>query len=341
MSTKTRWTLVGELPSKHRQVHIAHLTNESLLIPLSKKDKYVLKVLTSSYLDDDSDKILYDTETHIDTIKLNIKLGLLGLMPGILDYSTFASDEQYFVTKLYMMNGTEYIRFLNDLYDKRRNNIAYNSRNVRRIQDPNIGIDDERLDTLYRGYMTRLIVLYNQLASLGICSFDTKNENIVLNYNSKYEITDMRLIDIEYDQLMQNPINKKNQTESNIRVYCTAMLIMNFAVASLKTYCNIDRLMKYYRTSFNTPITGIHIMSIDEIQSSEGLIKLSKLISDTHIITWGSMLWCYWNRHGDTDTFTDCTVAEQEFMIERTLSAIFEPLVSSRRADPSGKKVSR
>jgi hypothetical protein len=308
----TRWELLDKLPSKHGQVHIANLTNESLVIPLSKKDKYVLKILTCN--DDGS----YCYQTHSDTIKLNIKLGLSGLMPGILDYRIDKVRDQYFVTKLYMVNGSEYIRLLNDLYD-----------NYDRARPRRAGINEEQLDTLYRRYITRLIVLYNQLASIGICSFDTKNENIVLNYNSKYEITDMRLIDIEYDQLMiiNNPMILD---KSIVRVFCTAMLIMNFAIASLRTYYNRDRLLKYYQIALNTPIDGIHIMSIDEIKSQEGLTAFNKLTSDTHIITWGSMLWCYWNRHYDTNTFTDCTAAEQEFMIERTISSIFSPITPGR-----------
>ena len=307
---RTKWTLVRELPGKYKLVHIARLNNESSIIPLNKHDKYVLKQLDSC-----NRNPIY-VQLNIDTIRLNIKLSLMGLLPGILDYNDNPDKIMYFVTKLYMLDGADYIVMLNQLYD----NFCYDSTQpgIRKL-----GINKIQLTKLYKAYITRMIVLYNRLAMLGVCTFDTKNENIVVNYNHRYEITDMRLIDINSDRIMV----VKNPSELNMQVFYTAMLLMNFAVASLYTFYNKERLLRYYRIAFNTSIIGIYSLHIDEIQSREILNEFKKLIPHTteHKITWCSMLWCYWHNHIDIDTFTVCSDVEQEFMIERILSEIFEP----------------
>lgn len=306
---RIKWKLIRDLPSKNGMVHIARLTNESSIIPLDRHDKYVIKILDS----DHGDRI------NNNTIKLNIKLSLMGIVPSVLDYNDHSNESMnqksmYFVNKLYMVNGSEYLVMLNQLYDDYCHTQPLGS----------IGINKHRLNKLYRAYMTRLIVLYNQLARVGVCSFDTKNENIVVNYNQQFVITDMRLIDIDYNRLMII----KNPPELTIRVFYTAMLLMNFTVASLYTYHNKQRLLGFYRIIFNTAIIGIYSLDIDDIKSDKIFDEFKKLIPHTkYNITWRSMMWCYWNKHSDIDTFTDCTEVEQDFMFERILSEIIKMLV--------------
>ena len=299
-----KWKLIRELPSKNKVVYIARLINESSIIPLDRHDKYVLKIL-------DSDN---DSGININTIRLNIRLSLMGISPSVLDYNDNPDKTMYFVNKLYMANGSEYIVILNQLYDDYCHTQPLGS----------IGINRNQLNKLYRAYMTRLIVLYNQLARIGVCSFDTKNENIVVNYNQNYEIIDMRLIDIDYNRIMI----VKNPPDLTIRVFYTAMLLMNFTVASLYTYHNKQRLLGFYRIIFNTAIVGIYSLDIDDIQSDKILEEFQKLVPRTkYNITWRSMMWCYWNKHRDTRTFTDCTNVEQDFMFERILEEIVKMLV--------------
>ena len=306
---RIKWKLIRDLPSKNGMVHIARLTNESSIIPLDRHDKYVIKILDS----DHGDRI------NNNTIKLNIKLSLMGIVPSVLDYNDHSNESMnqksmYFVNKLYMVNGSEYLVMLNQLYDDYCHTQPLGS----------IGINKHQLNKLYRAYMTRLIVLYNQLARVGVCSFDTKNENIVVNYNQQFVITDMRLIDIDYNRLMII----KNPPELTIRVFYTAMLLMNFTVASLYTYHNKQRLLGFYRIIFNTAIIGIYSLDIDDIKSDKIFDEFKKLIPHTkYNITWRSMMWCYWNKHSDIDTFTDCTEVEQDFMFERILSEIIKMLV--------------
>ena len=275
----------------------------------NRHDKYVIKILDS----DHGDRI------NNNTIKLNIKLSLMGIVPSVLDYNDHSNESMnqksmYFVNKLYMVNGSEYLVMLNQLYDDYCHTQPLGS----------IGINKHQLNKLYRAYMTRLIVLYNQLARVGVCSFDTKNENIVVNYNQQFVITDMRLIDIDYNRLMII----KNPPELTIRVFYTAMLLMNFTVASLYTYHNKQRLLGFYRIIFNTAIIGIYSLDIDDIKSDKIFDEFKKLIPHTkYNITWRSMMWCYWNKHSDIDTFTDCTEVEQDFMFERILSEIIKMLV--------------
>ena len=304
-----KWKLIRELPSKNKVVYIARLINESSIIPLDRHDKYVIKIL-------DSDN---DNGININTIRLNIRLSLMGIVPSVLDYNDHSNESMnqksmYFVNKLYMSNGSEYIVNLNQLYDDYCHTQPLGS----------IGINRNQLNKLYRAYMTRLIVLYNQLARIGVCTFDTKNENIVVNYNQNYEIIDMRLIDIDYNRIMI----VKNPPDLTIRVFYTAMLLMNFTVASLYTYHNKQRLLGFYRIIFNTAIVGIYSLDIDDIQSNEILEEFQKLVPRTkYNITWRSMMWCYWNKHRDTRTFTDCTEVEQDFMFERILGEIVKMLV--------------
>jgi hypothetical protein len=311
---RDKWKLIRELRSKYGLVHIARLINESAIIPLSKRDKYVFKILDAC-----DENPLY-IRTNIDTVKLNIKLGLIGITPGVLDYGDYPDQSLYFVTKLYMSNGADYICMLNQLYDNyksQENDGPYKSDKSERNS-----ISKSEMKKLYRAYMTRMIVLYNRLAKIGICTFDTKNENIVVNYNNRYEIIDMRLIDIDCDRI----IVVKKPSELTIQVFYTAMMLMNFMVTSLYMYYNKERLLQYYRTAFKTKIIGIYSLDIEDIRSHEVLNEFKKLITDGHIPTWRAMMWCYWHKHSDVDTFTECREAEQDFMFERMLDEIFEIL---------------
>ena len=135
------------------------------------------------------------------TIDLQIKLGKLGIMPEIVDNgiappvqddpTTFV--RRFFVMKKYMINGADYIVKLKQCAK----------------------LIPIQISSKIWKYYNSVFDLYRRLATNGVCSFDVRNKNIVLNYDYKtLDITDIRVIDIDYAIAKVYKLPNSTQTKS-------------------------------------------------------------------------------------------------------------------------------
>ena len=138
----------------------------------SQRKLFVMKIITRINSNDTVNQM---------TIDLQIKLGKLGIMPEIIDQGIQPAEKgdpatfkrRFFVMTKYMTDGSEYLEKLKQNKHDRTSQI--------------------------RRYYSSVFDLYQRLASHGVCSFDAKNRNIVLNYDrATLDITDIRVIDIDY-----------------------------------------------------------------------------------------------------------------------------------------------
>jgi len=184
-------------------------------IGTSKKKLYVIKILTRK----DSLDVL-----NLRTIELQSELGKLGIMPEIIDQGIHPANKgdpitfkrRFFVMTKYMINGFDYLKML------------ISSRKKQTV-----------ITLLIRKYYIAIFDLYRKLATSGICSFDAKNKNIVLNYDDiggTMEITDIRIIDIEYSF---TKVYYSDLDHLIISQYFVAMILMHYLTDNFtnnKTY---------------------------------------------------------------------------------------------------------
>ena len=84
-------------------------------------------------------------------------------------------------------------------------------------------LSQNQKDELYLGYLTQVFDLYKKLADRGVCSYDAKNRNIVLNFEiDTYKILEIKLIDVDFD------ICKTFSDTDAAQLCYAAMLLMHF-----------------------------------------------------------------------------------------------------------------
>jgi hypothetical protein len=166
------------------------------------KELYVMKILTRINSQDEVNKL---------TIELAIELGKKNIMPKVIDQGIYPPHKDdpatfkryYFVMTKYMADGLSYLtRLMAELYT-----------------------DTKYIGKLIQKYYKSVFDIYRKLAKNGICSYDVKHKNIVLNYDPKtFEITDIRIIDIDYTyaKITYNPDIK------TVSQYFVAMVLMYY-----------------------------------------------------------------------------------------------------------------
>jgi len=168
-----------------------------------RKQLFVMKIITRINSNDTVNQM---------TIDLQIKLGKLGIMPEIVDQGIQPAEKgdpvtfkrRFFVMKKYMIDGSEYLEKL-----KQRDSTSQ-----------------------IRRYYIAVFDLYQRLATYGVCSFDSKHRNIVLNYDRKtLDITDIRVIDIDYSMA-----KVLTDVES-----CDSVLVMQLYAAAVLMHYLTDR----------------------------------------------------------------------------------------------------
>ena len=169
------------------------------------------------------DDIENNSMTDQESIILQIELSRTGIMPAIYDcgyvfepeyyknmkqdrYSQLKYDKlTYCVMQKYMADGITYLFAVKEYFQK----------------------DHKTIQKLFKTYMTKLFGLYKKLSLRGICPFDVKDGNVVVNYDPKtFELLDMKLIDID---LVSTSICVKVTVEIANR-YLVAMTLMHFTI---------------------------------------------------------------------------------------------------------------
>jgi hypothetical protein len=182
-----------------------------------KKLVYVLKILTNRNSKNKINRL---------TIELQIKLSKLGIMPEIIDQGIRPAEKgdpitfkrRFFVMTKYMIDGIDYLKLL-----------------LSKSRDPEI------TTILIRKYYKSVFDLYRKLASNGVCSFDSKHRNIVLNYDhTTLNITDIRIIDIDYAMSSVCEINLTHLIISQYFVAMVLMLYLNDGFTHNETYPTYD-----------------------------------------------------------------------------------------------------
>jgi hypothetical protein len=186
----------------------------------SPKKLHVMKITTRKDSNDIVNKM---------TIDLQTKLGKLGIMPEIVDNGIMPARKgdpitfkrRFFVMTKYMTNGSEYI-------DKLKKCEKYNIIEI---------------TSRIRKYYNTVFDLYRKLAENGVCSFDVKNKNIVLNYDrTNLEITDIRIIDIDC------ALSKVYESVTNITIIriFVAMVFIQY-ITDAFTHCETYPTYDCYR----------------------------------------------------------------------------------------------
>ena len=191
------------------------------------KKLYVIKILTRK---NSCDAI------NLRTIELQTELGKLSIMPEIIDQGICPAEKgdpitfkrRFFVMTKYMTNGFDYLKMLISSCK-----------------------DKSTITLLIQKYYIAIFDLYRKLAISGICSFDAKNKNIVLNYDDSIppdksnksarrggtmQITDIRIIDIDY---AFTKVYYSNLDHTIISQYYVAMILMHYLTDNFthnKTY---------------------------------------------------------------------------------------------------------
>ena len=235
----------------------------------TNKKAYLIKIINKNE---------YDFKEDSNTIKLQIKLSEKNIMPNVYDCGyIYMKDYEltrvnrvnrvnekicYYVMDLYMVTGGAYIIHI-----------------ISKVHDKII------LDTLYEKYMKKVFTLYQQIALSGICSFDVKSSNVVVNYDAiTFEITDLRLIDIDYEftEITRNP---------SIQIadkYLTAMILMNFMI-----YLKYERLLYSETVQSITPIKYYYGLISDKFDF-DSLIDLKSQSEIYNNITYIILFCCYY-----------------------------------------------
>jgi len=160
------------------------------------------------------------------TIKLQYKLGELGIMPEIVDQGIQPAEKgdpitfkrRFFVMKKYMIDGSQYLEKL-----KQRDSTSQ-----------------------IRRYYIAVFDLYQRLATHGVCSFDSKHRNIVLNYDRKtLDITDIRVIDIDYS--MAKVLTDVESRDSVLVMQLYAAAVLMHYLTDRFTHCETYPTYDCYR----------------------------------------------------------------------------------------------
>ena len=179
------------------------------------KKWYMLKIFQNY-----EDNFLIDSTT----IKLHIKLSSEKIMPDVYDCGYVYADE-YYIGKSRPCDPNP----KNDkvCYYVMDNYIASGETYLEYVISSGKDKDKDYMDNLYKNYIKKVFTLYKKLAILGICSFDVKDANVVVNCDKNTgQIEDLRLIDIDcgYVEITSNP------TKTLSTIYFTAMILMNFMI---------------------------------------------------------------------------------------------------------------
>lgn len=113
---------------------------------------------------------LRNNHSDYHDLKLYQKLSTRMLVPRLIDFGLNKICKLCMITEKYDSDGAAYLK---------------------KIKNTN------RYPILGKIYFDNVLFLINKMSELGMCNFDMKNQNVVVNYDKQYRLTDMRLIDID------------------------------------------------------------------------------------------------------------------------------------------------
>jgi hypothetical protein len=284
------------------------ITRNEIIYVIKKNENinnlYVLKILKNE---------IYDYVIDKTTIQLHYKLFFEGITPKIFDYGYIYANEYYkndipnleryknkndirvcyYIMEKYEICGIEYIKTI--------------TKNV---------TDYDRLNQLYKKYMKNIFTLYKKLSLIGICSFDIKDTNVVINYNKKtFEIEDLRLIDIdcEFTEItLKPPIIKST-------IYFNAMILMHFIThQSLYKYSFESPSIKYYYGLIKKNFNFNYLTEL-KFSINQSYYPNHNMDCNTYLL-----LFCYYYKKISVDEFITYTKNKQIEIFNKILCDILK-----------------
>ena len=257
---------------------------------------YILKILKC---DDNHYNINFD----YTTIQLHYKLSLINITPKIYDCGYYYEDEDktkcicYYVMEKYDLCGMEYLNYI------LTNNYNDNVDNYYR---------------LYKEYMRKIFTLYKKLAKLGVCTYDIKDDNVIMNYNTKtHEIEDIRLIDMdcEFTEITLNPTVEKSN------IYFTAMIFVHFITHNIlyKKLKNSPAL-KYYHGLISHDFDFY-----DLVKLKYSILQNNKYVIQDNISYQPYVfIVCYYHKKINADTFMKYSLNTRLDIFNKTITTILQ-----------------